>query len=106
VFWVHASTSSRFQEAYKIIARKLGILGIESLNANIFHIICDWLSDEKYGSWLMVLDNVDDMETFFTATSEIPSAAGREHAFLSAYPPKVERERLWSQRETLVLENA
>jgi len=71
-----------------MIARKIGILGIENPNANIFHIIYDWFSDEKHGSWLMVLDNVDDMETFFTATSEIPSAAGREHAFLSAYLPK------------------
>ena len=103
MFWVHASTSSRFQEAYQIIARKIGILGIENPNVNIFHIICDWLSDEKHGSWLMVLDNVDDMETFFTATSEIPSAVGREHAFLSAYLPKSPKGKIMiTTRDTRV----
>ena len=103
MFWVHASTSSRFQEAYQTIARKLGIPGIENPNANIFYIIYDWLSDEKRGSWLMVLDNVDDMETFFTATSEIPSAAGREHAYLSAYLPKSPKGKIMvTTRDTRV----
>ena len=86
-----------------MIARKLGIPGIENPNANIFHIICDWLSDEKHGSWLMVLDNVDDMETFFTATSEIPSAVGREHTFLSAYLPKSPKGKIMvTTRDTRV----
>ena len=86
-----------------MIARKLGIPGIENPNVNIFHIICNWLSDEKHGSWLMVLDNVDDMETFFTATSEIPSAVGREHAFLSAYLPKSPKGKIMiTTRDTRV----
>ena len=86
-----------------MIARKLGIPGIENPNVNIFHIICDWLSDEKHGSWLMVLDNVDDMETFFTATSEIPSTTGRKHAFLSAYLPKSPKGKIMiTTRDTRV----
>src|SRR5947207_12526809 len=36
----------------------------------------------------MILDNVDDMETFFTALVETPSAASKQRVDLLAYIPR------------------
>lgn len=33
---------------------------------NILQTVCHWLSDEANGSWLMILDNVDDDNVFFS----------------------------------------
>ncbi|KAH7068389.1 kinesin light chain 1 [Paraphoma chrysanthemicola] len=64
VFWVHASTRVRFDEAYRAIADRLQLPGRDS-KANVLRLVGDWLRDEANGRWVMVLDNVDDAETFF-----------------------------------------
>ncbi|KAF1966374.1 hypothetical protein BU23DRAFT_486895, partial [Bimuria novae-zelandiae CBS 107.79] len=32
---------------------------------NVLRLVSDWLQDETNGRWVMVVDNVDDAETFF-----------------------------------------
>ena len=88
MLWVHASTSARFHEAYETIARKLSLPRLENTNTDILQLIHDWLSDERHGSWLMILDNVDDMEMLFTTLVEMPSAASKQRVTLSAYIPR------------------
>ena len=63
VFWVHASTASRIDQAYKQIARALNLPGWDDLSLNTFEIVSDWLN--KHGRWLLVLDNADDIDLFF-----------------------------------------
>ncbi|USP74607.1 hypothetical protein yc1106_01881 [Curvularia clavata] len=65
VFWVHASTQARFEEAYRDIANQLQLLGRNDPKANVLRLVYDWLRDEANGRWVMVVDNVDDVETFF-----------------------------------------
>jgi tetratricopeptide (TPR) repeat protein len=65
VFWVHASTQARFEEAYKDIANRLELPGRDDPKANVLRLVHDWLRDEANGRWVMVIDNVDDIETFF-----------------------------------------
>lgn len=65
VFWVHASTRARFEEAYKDIANRLELPGRDDPKANVLRLVHDWLRDETNGQWVMVVDNVDDVETFF-----------------------------------------
>ncbi|KAK7177302.1 kinesin light chain, partial [Paraphaeosphaeria sporulosa] len=50
VFWVHASTRARFEEAYRDIVDRLELPGRSDPKAN--------------GRWVMVVDNVDDVGTF------------------------------------------
>lgn len=38
---------------------------------NILQVVCRWLSDEANGPWLMVLDNVDDDNVFFSLENSI-----------------------------------
>ncbi|CAN9424569.1 unnamed protein product [Alternaria alternata] len=65
VFWVHASTRARFEEAYKDIANRLELPGRDDPKANVLRLVHDWLRDEANGRWVMVVDNVDDVETFY-----------------------------------------
>ncbi|EMD87538.1 hypothetical protein COCHEDRAFT_1113263 [Bipolaris maydis C5] len=65
IFWVHASTRARFEEAYKDIADRLQLPGKDDPKANVLQLVRNWLRDERNGKWFMVLDNVDDVETFF-----------------------------------------
>jgi hypothetical protein len=65
VFWVHASTRARFEEAYRDIAERLQLPGRSDPKANVLRLVSNWLQDEANGRWLMVLDNVDDVATFF-----------------------------------------
>ncbi|KAF2843949.1 hypothetical protein T440DRAFT_494281 [Plenodomus tracheiphilus IPT5] len=64
VFWVHASTRARVEEAYRDIADRLDLPGKNDPKANVLRLVSDWLRDEANGQWVMVLDNVDDVETF------------------------------------------
>lgn len=65
VFWVHASTPDRFDQAYKDIARKLCIPGFDDPKVNTIDILVNWLSKEENGPWLLALDNADDIDMFF-----------------------------------------
>jgi tetratricopeptide (TPR) repeat protein len=65
VFWVHASTRARFDEAYRDLADRLQLPGRSDPKANVLQLVSEWLRDEANGRWVMVLDNVDDVETFY-----------------------------------------
>ncbi|KAF9698264.1 hypothetical protein EKO04_003931 [Ascochyta lentis] len=65
VFWVHASTRARFEEAYKDIADRLQLPGRSDPKANVLRLVSEWLRDEANGRWVMVLYNVNDVDTFF-----------------------------------------
>ncbi|KAF2819475.1 hypothetical protein CC86DRAFT_246282, partial [Ophiobolus disseminans] len=64
VFWVHASTRARFEEAYRDIADRLQLPGRSDPKANVLRLVSEWLREEANGRWVVVLDNVDDIETF------------------------------------------
>ncbi|KAH8689766.1 hypothetical protein GQ44DRAFT_637109, partial [Phaeosphaeriaceae sp. PMI808] len=65
VFWVHASTRARFEEAYRDIADRLKLPGRKDPKINILKLVKDWLYNESNGRWMIVLDNVDDIEVFY-----------------------------------------
>ena len=66
---MHASNRARFEEAYKRIARELSIPGYEDPNVDTFQLVSRFLDDDANGSWLLVLDNADDSDTFFRPSS-------------------------------------
>ncbi|KFY87869.1 hypothetical protein V498_06989 [Pseudogymnoascus sp. VKM F-4517 (FW-2822)] len=65
VFWIHASTRTRFEQAYQDIAERLELPGRDNLKANVQRLVYNWLSNEANGQWHMILDNVDDGRVFF-----------------------------------------
>lgn len=70
VFWIYASTISRIYQAYKAMAMKMCLPGWDDPSIDIIQLVSTWLSDETHGPWLLVLDNADDMETFFNILPE------------------------------------
>ncbi|KAK1837667.1 TPR domain protein (kinesin light chain), partial [Colletotrichum chrysophilum] len=65
VFWVHASTNARFEEAYRDIAERLQLPGRSDPNVDVMQLVYRWLSTEENGPWLIVVDNADDMSVFY-----------------------------------------
>ena len=65
VFWVHAGNAARFIESYKRIASEFQISGRDDPNADVLQLVKDWLEAKYECRWLMILDNVDDRNTFF-----------------------------------------
>jgi len=47
------------------MADRLQLLGRHDPKANVLRLVSDWLRNETNGQWVMIVDNVDDIETFF-----------------------------------------
>jgi hypothetical protein len=88
VFWIHANTAARFGQAYDAIAKNLNLPGCEDLEANILQRVCECLSDEDHGAWLMVLDDADDIETFFGTDPHTSSLGAKQTPSLLSYLPR------------------
>ncbi|RAO73452.1 uncharacterized protein BHQ10_009464 [Talaromyces amestolkiae] len=65
VFWVHASTRARFEEAYRHIADRLELPRRDDPNVDVLQLVRNWLCDETNGQWMMIVDNADDIEVFY-----------------------------------------
>ncbi|KAL2678851.1 hypothetical protein Neosp_009603 [[Neocosmospora] mangrovei] len=75
IFWCNAATAARFEESLNRIATQCGLISKEQ-TTDSFAILKDWLEFRHQGPWLMVVDNVDDQDTFFSThmrTGRIPS---------------------------------
>lgn len=64
VFWIHASTSTRFVQDYKKIASEFQLAGREDPQVDVLQIVHDWFWTQYQKPWLMVVDNVDDDHIF------------------------------------------
>ncbi|KAI9860949.1 MAG: hypothetical protein M1813_005628 [Trichoglossum hirsutum] len=88
VFWIHATTVSRMDQAYKDIARKLCLPGWNDPNVDTFQLVSKWLSDDTHRPWLLVLDSADDIEVFFNTKSNPSSVGSEQTAPLVNYLPR------------------
>ncbi|KAH6617429.1 hypothetical protein F5144DRAFT_586426 [Chaetomium tenue] len=69
IFWVNAATISRFEESYKRIAVECGLVERnESNSSDVSFLVQNWLQTTHIEPWLMVIDNVDDKDSFFYYT--------------------------------------
>lgn len=85
VFWVHAGSKARFSESYGHIADRLELQGRDNPKINIMQLVYNWLCDETNGKWVMVVDNADDIDTFYPKQARIED--GRATT-LAAYLPQ------------------
>ncbi|MCJ1271350.1 hypothetical protein MMC22_011250 [Lobaria immixta] len=63
IFWVHASTRQRLEQAYQDIARRLELPRWNDPAVDTLQLVSEWFNNDE--RWLMVLDNADDQDTFF-----------------------------------------
>ncbi|KFY17491.1 hypothetical protein V492_00633, partial [Pseudogymnoascus sp. VKM F-4246] len=86
VFWIHASTKTRFEQAYQEMAERLELPGRDDPKANVLRLVYNWLSDEANGQWHMILDNVDDGSVFFGSNYVARGVSPHEQA-AGSQPP-------------------
>ncbi|KAF4540599.1 Kinesin light chain [Lasiodiplodia theobromae] len=70
IFWVNASSRFQIEEGYRLIAKAANLPGAEEEDADILRIVYEWLSSDKCGEWLMVLDNADRLDVFMDRLEE------------------------------------
>ncbi|KAL6819172.1 hypothetical protein V8C40DRAFT_252626 [Trichoderma camerunense] len=87
VFWVHASNADRFRAAYAFIAEKCSVPGRNNPEANILLLVKRWLEEQNKIQWLMIIDNVDDMELFFPSQRSDDPEAHQQGDKLARYLP-------------------
>ncbi|KAL8831007.1 MAG: hypothetical protein Q9191_001103 [Dirinaria sp. TL-2023a] len=75
VVWVHSSTAQRLNQAYRDIARKLNLPAWDDAKVDTLRLVFEWFNEVDNGQWLMILDNADDVDTFFAkSTSTTPDS--------------------------------
>ncbi|KAF3074352.1 hypothetical protein CFAM422_003689 [Trichoderma lentiforme] len=90
VFWIHASSASRFRQAFSSIAQKYNIPNYAEPNVDMLLLVKNWLEEKDHGEWLMIIDNADDMQLFFgqpAATATNPSKE-KDEKNLARYLPE------------------
>ncbi|VUC29845.1 unnamed protein product [Clonostachys rosea] len=65
IFWVHASNTQRFRQAYSTIAQECGFPGHDDLQVDILDLVKTQLERWSHGRWMMIIDNADDPQLFF-----------------------------------------
>ncbi|KAF1950535.1 hypothetical protein CC80DRAFT_228667, partial [Byssothecium circinans] len=88
VFWVHASTRARFEEAYRDIADRLQLPGRSDPKANVLRLVSNWLQDEANGRWMMILDNADDVNVFYPKQAHASDRSCSSLTSLAEYMPQ------------------
>ncbi|PKK42694.1 hypothetical protein CI102_12274 [Trichoderma harzianum] len=87
VFWVHASNADRFRAAYAFIAEKCNVPGRDHPEADILLLVKRWLEEQNKIQWLMIIDNVDDIELFFPSQRSDDPEAHHQGDKLARYIP-------------------
>ncbi|KAL7928954.1 hypothetical protein V8C35DRAFT_284838 [Trichoderma chlorosporum] len=65
IFWVPAINRATFESAYLNIGRQLEVKGIDDDTADVKQLVNRALSEEGTGSWLLIIDNADDIALLF-----------------------------------------
>jgi hypothetical protein len=90
VFWVHASSATRFEESYRNIAARLQLPGWDEPKADMLGMVHRWLLDESNVRWTMVVDNADEAAVMFKpwngGTSTTTAAASTAHSLSDFLP--------------------
>jgi hypothetical protein len=69
VFWVHAGRQARVQEGFRTIADAVKLPGRNQSKANIPYLVHGWLSNERNGRWIIIIDSADDRDVFYGPSS-------------------------------------
>ncbi len=83
VFWVHAGTRPRVEQGFRSIAEAVRLPGRNQPNADLPNLVSNWLSNERNGRWVMILDSADDIDVFYGEAAD--TADGRP---LASYLPQ------------------
>ncbi|KAK4640934.1 hypothetical protein QC761_0097040 [Podospora bellae-mahoneyi] len=78
VFWVHAGMYERVEDGFRTIANTVKLAGRNEPKANIPQLVYSWLSNERNGRWIIILDSADDRDVFYNANIAHGTTSGNE----------------------------
>ena len=109
---MHAGSIARLEQSFRDTADYIKIPGRQDPKANIFKLVHNWLRGRNSGQWLLILDNVDNLDLL----SEVKDAGHRGQGTgadserlqpISAYLPQSQNGSIlvtsWSQTVALKL---
>ena len=85
---MYASTTERFEGAYRSIAATLDLPGADDPKTDVLGLVSRWLSNIDNGRWLLILDNADDIDVFQKTQEEGSSKGNGLNLPLSSYIPQ------------------
>jgi hypothetical protein len=65
VFWIHAGTQARIEEGFRTIAEIVKPAGRKQPKADIPFLVQNWLTNERNGRWVIVLDSADNRNALY-----------------------------------------
>lgn len=71
VFWVHASSLEAFEQACRQVSSVIGMVDTEDGKEDVKELVQRYLSSEKAGRWMLVVDGADDMEVLDGSDGEM-----------------------------------
>lgn len=89
VFWIHAASADRMRQDFIAVTDSLNLRGYNKPGLDRFELLREWLQDSKNGSWLIILDNLDDLKTLSDLGKSSCSCHPGEYSFLDHYLPQV-----------------
>ncbi|KAK3368303.1 P-loop containing nucleoside triphosphate hydrolase protein [Podospora didyma] len=79
VFWVYAGTQARVEEGFRTIADAVKLPGRNQPKADIPQLMYSWLSNERNGRWIMILDSADNRDVLYNANSSPSPTSSDAH---------------------------
>lgn len=71
VFWVHAGSRQRVGKDYLDIAKEVGMPGCEDPEFDQLVQVKEWFERKTRGRWILILDNADDIDMLYGASSRL-----------------------------------
>lgn len=83
VFWIYAASLARVEQAFRDIADNIKLRDRKQPGADIYKLVCRWLSNKRNGKWVMIIDSADDYDIFYDAPKD-----GSKMQPLASYIPQ------------------
>jgi tetratricopeptide (TPR) repeat protein len=101
IFWVHADSEARFTEDYSEIA-KIANLSLDQKGENLLRAVQQWI--EQQTSWLLVLDNVDELRIFKKSSDrQVDNEQLPSPELLRFVPKRPNGTVIWTSRDGSIL---
>lgn len=88
VFWIYAGSEMQIQKAYTKIAHDVGLIKTDDPAVDKLQLVKEWFESQASGSWLIIVDNADDVDLLFGSGHQEPSSSTRTLCRLADYFPR------------------
>ncbi|KAF2202719.1 kinase subdomain-containing protein [Delitschia confertaspora ATCC 74209] len=99
IIWIPAINKESMHQAYVNAAQKLGIPGWENDKEDVKRLVQEYLGRESTGRWLLVFDNADDIDMWFTETESGPHSTLLSRPLIDYLPKSNQGAILFTTRD-------